>query len=99
MRYLATAWNSGSITDLKHVTDPSARSQLVAMHSEATNLQLESCTRNEARQDYDCTFTHDFPPGYPHTHAVGKAGFVVGPADRPGWYMTVFEYCGDGDGG
>ncbi len=24
---------------------------------------------------------------------TGHAMFLVGPADTPGWYMTVFESC------
>ncbi|MFN2539376.1 MAG: hypothetical protein ABR549_14675 [Mycobacteriales bacterium] len=93
MRYLASAWNRGDLTELKHVTDPSARQQLLDMHREATDLRLEKCVRLEAG-DYDCTFSHAFPIGYPHHRPRGKAGFLVGPARRSGWYMTVYEYCG-----
>jgi hypothetical protein len=93
MGYLASAWNRGDLVELKHVTDPSARDQLLAMHREAADLRLEKCTRLEAG-DYECTFTHGFPIGYKHTAAVGHAGFLVGPARRSGWYMTVYEYCG-----
>jgi hypothetical protein len=98
MIYLADAWNRLDIVSLKHVTDPAARSELDAMHREATNLRLDSC-KHQPAGDYECTFTHDFPPGYKHTQRVGKAAFLVGPARRSGWYMTVFEYCGDGGGG
>jgi hypothetical protein len=93
MRYLASAWNRGDLTELKHVTDPAARQQLLDMHREAADLKLEKCVRQEAG-DYECTFTHGFPIGYKHTTAVGHAGFLVGPARRSGWYMTVYEYCG-----
>ena len=98
MRYLASAWNRGDLVELKHVTDPAARQQLLDMHREAADLKLEKCVRQE-RGDYECTFTHGFPIGYKHTSAVGRAGFLVGPARRSGWYMTVYEYCGEGDGG
>jgi hypothetical protein len=94
MTYLATAWNAGNLTDLKHVTDPSARLQLLSMHSEATNLRLNHCTLNKARGDYSCVFDHDYPAGYKTTKAHGEAQFTVGPATRPGWYMTYFESCG-----
>jgi hypothetical protein len=29
-----------------------------------------------------------------HKHGIGHAYFDVGPADTPGWYMTVYEGCG-----
>ena len=94
MRYLTSAWNRNDIVELKHVTDPSARVQLNAMHSEATNLKLTSCTKRP-QGDYDCIFSHDFPAGYQHPKkSVGEAEFIVGPADTPGWYMTVFQHCG-----
>jgi hypothetical protein len=48
--------------------------------------------------DYDCTFIHDYPPHasttVPTTGETGTAVFIAGPADGPGWYMTVFESCG-----
>jgi hypothetical protein len=97
MTYLADAWNADDVVSLKHVTDPSARDELNAMHSVATNLRLDSCEKNP-EGDYTCTFDHDYPPHAsttvemddPHT---GHAVFLVGPADTPGWYMTVFESC------
>jgi hypothetical protein len=92
MRYLAKAWNSGDIVSLKHVTDPSARDLLVDMHREATNLALDHCTANTGEGDYECYFTHDYPTGYVKK-GHGTAQFRVGPADRPGWYMTYFEEC------
>ena len=93
MRYLADAWNRGDLVELKHVTDPSARQQLLDMHREAADLRLEKCARRDPG-DYECTFSHGFPIGYPHSRPRGKAGFLVGPARRSGWYMTVYEYCG-----
>ena len=94
MRYLASAWNRNDIVELKHVTDPNARSELLAMHSEATNLSLDRCTFTKARGDYECFFNHDFPKGYKSKGPHGTAEFTVGPARRPGWYMTYFIDCG-----
>jgi hypothetical protein len=94
MRYLASAWNRRDLVSLKHFTDPNARAELDAMHSEATNLKLDRCEENKARGDYECFFTHDYPASYKTTKKSGTAEFTVGPADRPGWYMTVFVDCG-----
>ena len=107
MRYLATAFNRHDLVSLKHVTTPIARDALEHMREEAVDLRLQSCTRNASRRDYDCTFRHGFPPGYdpkaPHDDAgfgyaesakPGTATFVVGPAVRSGWYMTVLVSCG-----
>lgn len=95
MRYLVGAYNAHDLVALKHVTTESARIDLEDMRSEAANLRFDHCTANTERGDYDCYFTHDYPPGYQGDHANnGTAGFTVGPADRPGWYMTVLEYCG-----
>jgi hypothetical protein len=94
MRYLATAWNNDDLPSLRHVTDPSARDLLVNMKTEATNLSLDHCTLNKGVGDYTCVFDHDYPEGYKTTKLHGEAVFTVGPADRPGWYMTYFESCG-----
>lgn len=51
MRYLADAWNRNDLVSLKHVTDPSARDELNAMHGVATNLRLNHCTKNEPAGD------------------------------------------------
>jgi hypothetical protein len=98
MRFLADAWNRRDIVNLKHVTDPGARDELEAMHGVAVNLRLNHCDKNPIG-DYTCHFDHDYPP-HPsttmplHDHgATGEAVFLVGPADTPGWYMTVFESC------
>jgi hypothetical protein len=95
MTYLATAWNAMDMTSLKHVTDPKARQLLIDMYREAADLKLDHCTFTKWRGDYECFFTHGFPKGYKTTSSVGSAEFTVGPADRPGWYMTVFVDCGD----
>jgi hypothetical protein len=98
MTYLTIAWNADDETDLKHVTDPSARDELDAMHQVATNLRLDRCEENVERGDYTCYFDHDYPPHASTTMAMedmttGHAVFTVGPADTPGWYMTVLESC------
>jgi hypothetical protein len=98
MKFLADAWNRHDLVDLKHVTDVGARDQLEAMHMVAVNLRLNHCDKNDAG-DYTCYFDHDYPPHasttMPEEHqgAMGQAVFLVGPADTPGWYMTVFESC------
>jgi len=94
MRYLTAAYNRADLTALKHVTTPAARVALVAMMKGATNLRLTGCTARTGMGDYTCTFSHEYPASM---HKPGKgepAVFVVGPADTPGWYMTVFESCG-----
>src|SRR5205823_3676955 len=94
MTYLASAWNSNDVVSLSHVTNPDARQQLDQMHAEATNLRLDHCDANPAG-DYTCHFQHDYPAGYSvPSDALGEAVFLVGPADTPGWYMTVFQGCG-----
>ena len=94
MAYLAAAWNANDLVSLKHVTNPAARAQLDDMHMEASNLRLDRCQANPAG-DYTCYFKHDYPPGYAvPPGAPGEAVFLVGPADIPGWYMTVFQSCG-----
>jgi hypothetical protein len=95
MTYLAAAWNSHDIVDLDHVTNPAARAQLVAMHSEAVNLRLDHCT-GRPQGDYLCYFNHDYPASTATTLPGGQGQMVVlvGPARTPGWYMTVFVSCG-----
>lgn len=83
---------------LKHATDPSARDELDAMHQVATNLRLDRCEFNADPGDYTCYFDHDFPAHASTTLPVddpqmGHAVFTVGPADTPGWYITVLESC------
>ena len=92
MRYLAAAWNRNDKVALWHVTTPEGRNALDAMHDEAINLRLDSCTKNPAG-DYTCEFTHDYPPSM-HKKGIGHATFIAGPAREHGWYMTYFEGCG-----
>lgn len=97
MAYLATAWNASDQVSLRHVTNPSAREELEGMHEEAVNLQLNRCERREGQGDYVCYFDHAYPDGYVSKTPSGEpapAVFLVGPADTPGWYMTVFQSCG-----
>jgi hypothetical protein len=95
MTYLATAWNTNDVVWLRHVTNPAARAQLDAMHSEAVNLRLDHRDRRP-QGDNACTFRHDYPAATATTMpgGIGEAVFLVGPALTPGWYMTVFQSCG-----
>jgi len=97
MRYLAAAWNANDLVALRHVTDPGARQQLDDMHTEAIDLRLDRCEARQGLGDYTCYFDHEYPSSYPVENRRadgGQAVFLVGPADTPGWYMTVFESCG-----
>jgi hypothetical protein len=91
MRYLASAYNRNDLVALKHVTNSPARAALADLRSEASNLQLTGCSR-QPRGDYLCSFRHDFP-AHRHLSGHGKAVFLVAPATKPGWYMTVLEHC------
>jgi hypothetical protein len=92
MRYLAAAYNRDDLPALKKVTNASARSALLDMRQEATNLTLTSCSRR-ASGDYLCQFRHDYP-SHLHRSGHGQATFIAAPADKPGWYMTVLMDCG-----
>jgi hypothetical protein len=91
MRYLAAAYNRNDLPALKKVTNPAARTALLALRQEATNLQLTGCHR-QPRGDYLCTFRHDFPE-HRHRSGHGQATFLAAPAHKPGWYMTVLLDC------
>jgi hypothetical protein len=93
MRYLVTAYNHHDLAALRHVTTPSARDALEAMRAQATDLRLKACTFDKYAGDYECTFSHGFPASM-HRTDRGSASFTVGPAAKPGWYMTVLESCG-----
>lgn len=92
MRYLAAAYNRDDLAALKKVTNSPARSALIAMRQEATNLALTGCSRR-ATGDYVCQFRHDYPSRL-HRSGHGQATFLAAPADKPGWYMTVLIDCG-----
>lgn len=97
MTYLATAWNTGNMVDLKHVTQGAARELLLAMHHEAVNLRLKSCSPRKGMGDFMCTFTHDYPSYYPVKYRKGKTGtaeFIAAPSSSVGWYMFAYEGCG-----
>ncbi|MDQ1709681.1 MAG: hypothetical protein QOG49_1066 [Frankiaceae bacterium] len=98
MAFLTRAYNCYDVVALKRVTVSAAREALLAMTAEATNLKLEECVANTQRHDFDCTFTHDLPPSAKghdtNGDGVGRAWFVVAPAVRSGWYMTVLLDCG-----
>jgi hypothetical protein len=94
MTYLAAAWNARDAVALGHVTNPGARAELDAMHSEAVNLRLDHCDPRP-QGDYMCYFHHDYPSRTSSASASGGlAVFLVGPALNPGWYMTVVQSCG-----
>jgi hypothetical protein len=92
MRYLAAAYNRDDRPALKKVTNASARTALIAMRQEATNLALTGCSRR-ASGDYVCQFRHDYPSRL-HRSGHGHATFLAAPAGKPGWYMTVLIECG-----
>jgi hypothetical protein len=92
MRYLADAYNRDDLPALKKVTNSSARTALIAMRKEATNLTLTSCSRRTSG-DYVCQFRHDYPSRL-HRSGHGHATFLAAPASKPGWYMTVLIDCG-----
>jgi hypothetical protein len=92
MRYLAAAYNRDDRPALRKVTNSSARTALIAMREEATNLTLTSCSRR-ASGDYVCQFRHDYPSRL-HRSGHGQATFLAAPADKRGWYMTVLMACG-----
>jgi hypothetical protein len=95
MRYLAAAWNRNDIDAMCHVTNPYARELLARMHGEAVNLRLNHCERQPGEGWYVCYLDHDYPASmHKRPGRVGHAVFDAGPADRPGWYMTIFESCG-----
>lgn len=92
MRYLAAAWNRNDRDALCHVTNPNARGLLRDMRKEAVHLRLDHCAP-QPTSSYVCYLDHDYPASM-HKRGVGHAVFDAAPADRPGWYMTVFESCG-----
>ena len=96
MRYLADAYNHNDTARLRKVTTPLARQALDQMRAEAVNLRLVGCDKQPAG-DYLCHFAHDYPASLPLSQRDGTTGhaeFLVGPATKQGWYMTVFESCG-----
>jgi hypothetical protein len=93
MIFLAAAFNDGNDAALHSVTTPSSFSDLTQMRSEAVNLQLQSCTFNAQRGDYNCYFSHDYPASL-HQSGHGASSMVVAPALNPGWYLFGLTGCG-----
>ena len=92
MRYLAHAYNRDDVAALHYVTTPSSFSALIAMRSEAVDLQLKSCAPT-GHGDYNCVFRHRYPRRM-HDSGYGESDFIAAPAINPGWYMYLFEDCG-----
>lgn len=91
MRYLARAYTRHDDVALRHVTNPAARDQLVAMRDYAPDLVLESCVDSEWGS-YICRFSHAIKNSTKRGHAELQAN----PALKPGWYATALIGCGDG---
>ena len=77
---------------LHYVTTLSSFHALIAMHSEAVDLQLKSCAPT-GHGDYNCVFRHRYPKRM-HDSGYGESDFIAAPAINPGWYMYLFEDCG-----
>jgi hypothetical protein len=92
MRYLAGAYNRDDVAALHYVTTPSSFNALIAMRSEAVDLQLKSCAPT-GHGDYNCVFRHRYPKRM-HDSGYGESDFIAAPAINPGWYMYLFEDCG-----
>jgi hypothetical protein len=87
MRYLANAYNRDDVTALHYVTTPSSFNALIAMRSEAVDLQLKSCAPT-GHGDYNCVFRHRFPKRM-HDSGHGESDFIAAPAINPGWYIPL----------
>jgi hypothetical protein len=92
MRYLAAAYNRDDVAAIHYVTTPAAFKDLMAMRSEAVDLQLTSCA-STGRGDYLCDFRHRYPKRM-HDTGYGESQFIAAPAIRQGWYMYQFLHCG-----
>jgi hypothetical protein len=92
MTYLAAAYNRDDVAAIHYVTTPASFKALMAMRSEAVDLQLRSCTRT-GRGDYLCLFRHRYPK-HMHDKGYGVSQFIAAPAINPGWYMYQFLDCG-----
>ncbi len=92
MRYLAHAYNRDDVAALHSVTTPSSFNALIAMRSEAVDLQLKSCAPT-GHGDYNCVFRHRYPKRM-HDSGYGESDFIAAPAITTGWYMYLFEDCG-----
>lgn len=109
-RYLADKWNAKDDVSLHHITNPESRASLTDMRTFATDLKLDSCTKN-SNGTYTCVFTHAFLPGKSEPGSVPTSSKHDGPAaasdphhgktalkgvavSKTGWYFNVFLYCG-----
>jgi hypothetical protein len=92
MRYLAAAYNRDDVAAIHYVTTPASFKDLMAMRSEAVDLQLRSCA-STGRGDYLCVFRHRYPKRL-HDKGYGESQFIAAPAIRQGWYMYQFLNCG-----
>src|SRR5215469_7151637 len=81
MSYLAAAYNRDDVAALHHVTNPSSFEALMAMRSEAVDLQLRSCTPT-GHGDYNCVFQHRYPKSM-HDSGYGESDFIAAPAINP----------------
>ena len=63
MTYLAAAWNTNNMANLKHVTAGRCpRSCCWACTTRRSTSSSKSCAlRKDGNGDYLCTFTHDYP--------------------------------------
>lgn len=92
MKYLAAAYNRDDVAALHYVTNQSSFKALIAMRSEAIDLQLRSCAPT-GHGDYICGFRHRYPKRL-HDSGYGESDFVAAPVINPGWYMYMFGDCG-----
>ena len=89
MRYLARAYNSANVRQLKNVTTPGSRAALDEMRRHAPRITLVGCVR-DLGYSYTCTFRHTIRGA----SGQGMAQFVASPADRHGWYLELIGECG-----
>lgn len=92
MRYFAAAGNRDDVTALHHVTTPQAFKALMAMRSEAVDVQAKSCSATK-RGDYYCALEYRYPKNS-HEKGNGRWDVIVAPATNPGWYVYQFASCG-----
>jgi hypothetical protein len=95
MTYLASAWNRGDTADLMHVTTPDARAELDSMSKLEVDLRLDHCSPRPGMGDYLCYFDHDVTTASSGIQpGSSQAVYLVAPALKPGWYMTLVQHCG-----
>lgn len=92
LRYFAAAGNRDDVTALHHVTTPQSFKALMAMRSEAVDVQAKSCSATK-RGDYYCALEYRYPKSA-HEKGSGWWDVIVAPAINPGWYVYQFVSCG-----